>query len=175
MGTSGVPWNVDKNAIIAALKHRKGRITFAAKDLNVHHCTLRKKINADPELMQIMEDERQAFDTLLLDSGEDCLLYAISKRDTDLPSALKSSFYILNNKGRSRGYSPKCNEGSIEIHDPREIAQALAEYNSEVSRVQVAGKSSLEAEPSILDQGCGGEENSFQTELGPESPLGGDA
>ena len=159
MGTSGVPWVVDKTVIVETLKARKGRLSYAAKDLNVHFSTLKNRIDADPELVQLLQDLRNGFDVLLVDSAEDLLLYAIAQKEKDLTNALKSSFYILNNKGRSRGYSPnKSGEGSGEGCDIRELAHSITECDTPIPPVEAIGKSSMENQSSLLDQECRGEE-----------------
>lgn len=107
MATPGVPWDCKDSVIVEHLKKAKGRLTYACKTLNVHYETLKKRIDKTPELQKILSELRNELDTTLLDSAENCLLYAMSKQDQDLGNALKSSFYVLNNKGKDRGYSAK--------------------------------------------------------------------
>ena len=116
MGTPGVPWTVDKLTIVEALKKRKGAVTLAAKDLSCCYTTLNKRIKEDEELKELVSQLRNAFTTELLDSAEDTLLYALDNKDQDLANALKSSFYVLNNKGKERGYAhPTDAEATVEI------------------------------------------------------------
>lgn len=107
MGTPGVPLVFTKDEIREALKKAKGKVTYAAKALNCSYQVIKNKIDADPDLIKLVSELRHEFDSLLLDSSEDTLLYAQTKRDVDLGNALKASFYILNNKGRERGYIHK--------------------------------------------------------------------
>jgi len=102
MGTSGVPWDVSKETIIASLKAQKGRLSYACKELGCTHTTLKKYIDADPELAELLRHLRNDFDCSLLDMAESSLVRGMKESD---PNAyLKSAFYVLNHKGRSRGY-----------------------------------------------------------------------
>lgn len=114
MGTPGVKWNVSKAAIVKAIKKHKGKITYAARELDCDYTTIKKRINADPELIALIDEERNSFSELLLDSAEDTLLYGISNRQKDLGKALSSAFFVLNNKGKQRGYTGNSETGSPE-------------------------------------------------------------
>ena len=111
MGTPGVKWVCKKETIQLALKNARGRITYAAKVLKVTHNTLRKRVT-ELGLDDFMSDLRNEFDETMLDSAEDALEFAISKKEEDGANSLKASFFILNNKGAERGYSPKNNPGN---------------------------------------------------------------
>lgn len=105
MGIPGVPFNCTKNQILDAIKKSGGRFLHIAALLNYDDSTVRKHINADPELVQALKDARNTRDEGLLDGAEDTLKLALEKADTDIQSALKSAFYVLNNKGKERGYA----------------------------------------------------------------------
>lgn len=105
MATSGVPWKVDKQVIIDALKQAKGRLTYAARQLDVRYETLKKKIDADPELTEIVSLLRNDFEHTILDMAENCVAFAMSKQAEDPGNALKSAFYVLNSRGQERGWS----------------------------------------------------------------------
>ena len=105
MATPGVKLNIPKSTIVTVLKEAKGVMTTAAKALKVAPHTLRLKIKEDKELVEILANLRHNFEESMLDMAENTLLYAISKREDDMNNALKSSFYILNNKGKERGYN----------------------------------------------------------------------
>lgn len=103
MGTSGVPWDVPKPQIIEALKRQKGRLTYACKDLDCRYETLKKYVDKNPDIQELLKQLRNEFDTTLLDMAESCLIKGMQESD---PNAyLKSAFYMLNNKGRDRGYN----------------------------------------------------------------------
>lgn len=104
MATSGSPWIIDKQDIIDTIKRRKGVLRHVAKDLNVAPTTLLKKINSDPEIVQLVKDERNAVHEISLDESEETILYAMQNREIDLSNALKSAFFTLNSKGESRGW-----------------------------------------------------------------------
>lgn len=172
MGTPGVKFGVKKSKIAEALKKHKGVVSYAARDLNTTHGTLLKYINKDPELVELLSNLRHDFENLLLDSAENTLLYGLGKRETDLTNALKSSFYILNNKGKSRGYSGQVGSSSPINEDAmREFIAAHSESFKEVSGANTLGKSPMENEQSLLHQGQGGEKGKVPDELGADSAL----
>jgi len=103
MGTPGTPWTVPREQIEQALKKQKGRLTYACKDLNCTYRALKKYIDEHPDLQEELVRLRNEFDCTLLDMAESSLIRGMSESD---PNAyLKSAFYVLNNKGRERGYS----------------------------------------------------------------------
>lgn len=158
MGTPGVKWRCKKETIETALKNARGRITYAAKVLNVTHNTLRKKIK-EYDLDELLDELRNEFNETTLDSAENALLYALSKQDVDVGNALKSSFFILNNKGKSRGYSPRNNPGNNNdsstsfLDELKKLTAILRTLNSEGGSSSVAevGRSHLANLESILN------------------------
>lgn len=129
MATSGCPWKCDKKTIIRALKSAKGRISHACKTLDVSHNTLVRRIRENEDLVEMLDDMRNGFNESLLDNAEDTLAFALNQKIDDLPQALKSSFYILNNKGEKRGYSAKNNPNAqtqgITLDDLKNIAGVI--------------------------------------------------
>ena len=107
MATPGSGWVVTRQEIVERLKLYGGRLVKTAKSFGVKYDTLRKKIDPDPELVQLVSDLRNDYDHTLLDEAEDTLSYALAKRKKDMTNALKCAFYVLNNKGIERGYSVK--------------------------------------------------------------------
>ncbi len=137
MGTSGVKWHYDKTALITSLKARKGKIILVAKDFKVDRHTVSKVIREDEELAQLVADIRNDYDETSLDAAEDTLLYALSIKKDDLSSALRSAFFLLNNKGKGRGYAhPKSKEDNDndEKVSVRELRGFIMECNSESKR-----------------------------------------
>ena len=59
----------------------------------------------DPEIKDALDEARTEYDTILCDSAENALLFALNQRE-DIGSAVRSAQYVLNNKGRRRGYTP---------------------------------------------------------------------
>ena len=158
MGTPGVPWKVSKSQIVQALKKRHGRLTYAAKDLGCVYITLRKKIDADPELTQMVSDLRNSFDEDLLDSAEDVIKKAMESL-SDLGNALKAAFYVLNNKGKLRGYlHPKVQELEGKDAEINEIVRAVREINA-ASGAERSKRSKLETREPLLHQESGREED----------------
>jgi hypothetical protein len=103
MGTSGVPWDVPKPQIIEALKRQKGRLTYACKDLDCRYETLKKYIDKNPDIQELLKELRNDFDNTLLDMAESSLIRGM--QETDPAAYLKSCIYVLNNKGHERGYN----------------------------------------------------------------------
>ncbi len=134
MGTQGVKFCPDKSKIIEAIKKYKGVITHICKGLDVAHVTIINYINKDPELKQLMSEERNAFDDVLCDMGESVLIHSMRQTE-DLSSALSAAKYSLNNKGRKRGYAP-----------PNEKPETTENF-SQISEAAVKGKIKQEDEP----------------------------
>lgn len=105
MGTPGVPWIVEKDTISDALKKTKGRIEPAAKILGVAGFTLRRRLTEYPDLQELVTQLRSSFEQALLDQAEDTIEHAMNQTPTDLNNALKSAFFVLNSKGKERGWT----------------------------------------------------------------------
>ena len=120
MGTPGVPWNVPKARIVESIKKQQGRLTYVARELDCAWVTLKKRIDADPELAQLVADTRLGFGETLLDFAESALMKGLTSNKA--ADYLKSSFFVLNNKGKERGYNPP--EGMQIKISPAEIAEA---------------------------------------------------
>ena len=140
MGTSGVPWNVPKAKIIESIKKFKGRLTYACEELDCAYVTLQKAIKADPELIALVDELRQGYDTKLLDAAESYLVTAMDQKG-DLGNGLKAAFFVLNNKGKERGYVPPrvVKEEPSEVND---AIQAVREINAS-ARTEDAGGSDV--------------------------------
>lgn len=173
MGTCGVPWEHDRVAIIEALKRERGRLTFACKLLKVSYPTLKKYIDQDCELTQLLSDLRNEFDEDLLDSAEDVLKLAMNKASIDLTNALKASFYALNNKGKSRGYAhPKDNDDIILSN-----ARSTIQLTERIEKLEASLYSTTIERPivengqSLLHQEQRGEKDTVRDELGTEDSI----
>lgn len=106
MGVPGVPLNIPKESIATAIKNNNGRMNKIALSLDIGITTARKYISQDAELMALLHDYRQHRDENLLEGAEDTLQKAFDRNDEDMSSALKATIFVLNNKGKSRGYTP---------------------------------------------------------------------
>lgn len=134
MGIPGVPFDCTKDQILDAIKKSGGRFLHIAALLNYDDTTVRKHINADPELVQALKDARKTRDEGLLDGAEDALKKALEKVDTDMQSALKSAFYVLNNKGQDRGYCP---------------SEVKAAMNQQPTQVHILDYSTAKIDPAV--------------------------
>jgi len=119
MATSGSPWICEKDTIVKAIKKNNGKLTHAAKDLEVAYYTLKKRIDADSELQELVEGLRNSFVNTLLDTAEDCVLSAMENQDTDPNNAIKSAFFVLNSRGQERDWS-NTNAGSGNLYIVRQ-------------------------------------------------------
>ncbi len=104
MGTQGVPLNIPKSLICEAIKKWNGKATLLARDLKCSYAAIKRIIDKDPELVQLMNDARIDKDNLLNDLAEDALQHCLEQVKDDRTNALKSAMYVLNSKGAERNY-----------------------------------------------------------------------
>ena len=105
MGTPGVPLNLPPGAIAASIKKNKGVGSKICKELDIHHSTFIEHVRADPVLVKLLDDARHDRLEERLDDAENTLDECKNQRQ-ELSVALKSAMYLLNNRGKSRGYAP---------------------------------------------------------------------
>lgn len=105
MAMMGTPWVCEDSEIFEALDKAQGRITYAARALNVKYETLRKRINRSPELVEHLHILRRNFENTILDLAENVVITALGSQQQDPNNALKAAFFMLNAKGSSRGYA----------------------------------------------------------------------
>lgn len=126
MGTPGVKFDRSKLEIVEAIKKYNGRLTRVAKEFNCKYDTIRKYTDDDPEVVELIRSLRQHYKENICDDAEDTLKDALDGRDKDMASALKSAFYVLNNLGRDRGYTPQqIQEQSIIKYTPDQIQKSI--------------------------------------------------
>ena len=149
---TGVPWNPKKDVVLDAIKRSDGVITLAAEALGVCRYTLHLYVKANPDVKEFLDSMRYSYDTALLDGAESVLKTAI--KSPDLDKALKSAFFILNNKGAERGYSAKNNpnnpSGAIESQ-LEEFRKDIAS-SKEVPGAAESQESEMENGEPLLDQ-----------------------
>lgn len=105
MATMGTEWKYDKEQIAQALNKTKGRITHACRELNVGYRLLKKVIDKEPDLAELLENLRADFENTILDMAENCVAIAMSRQLEQPKSALTSAMYTLNSKGLERGWT----------------------------------------------------------------------
>lgn len=129
MGTPGVPLNFDKVVITNAIRKHKGRLYNVAKELGCHYETVRKYTDPHPDLVELIANLRKDYDENLCDKAEETLVDAMDGRKKDMSSALRSAFFVLNNKGKPRGYMPPNSHNNDETPtcSPSQILQELDE------------------------------------------------
>lgn len=105
MATPGVKWEKSKLEIVEALKLHKGRLTYVARHFDIAYDTLMKSINADSQLLDLVKALRNDYENTILDLAENCVVKAMENQDKDPNNAIKSSFFVLNSKGKARGWT----------------------------------------------------------------------
>jgi hypothetical protein len=105
MGLGGVKYNPDISEILKVIEEKRGVVTQIHKQLGISHTLFYELIAEYPQLKTALDKSRLELDNILCDSAENALLYALSQRE-DLGSSVRSAQYVLNNKGRKRGYTP---------------------------------------------------------------------
>ena len=116
-------------SIKSSLKRHKGVVTRVCKEVGIVSSTYYKIMAENPDIKVVQDTARQDYEVHQLDEAESTLMYAIGKREEDLTNALKSTFFILNNKGAERGYSPKNNPNRVEVS-----SDAIAEFVRNASK-----------------------------------------
>lgn len=154
----GVPWNPNKTVVLDALKRSDGVITFAAEALGVCRATLFTYVSKHPDVKEFVDSMRYSYDTKLLDGAENVLKKAIE--GVDLDKALKSAFFVLNNKGSERGYSAKNNPNNPSGAIEGQLEQFRKDIASskEVPGAGEPEKQEVEDGEPLLDQGQAGEQ-----------------
>lgn len=104
MATQGSEWKVTKSEILEMLKKHEGRITYAAKELKVCYETLLKYVKKF-DLVNKLEEIRSDAEDAFIDLAENSLKKALKNHDNDVAHALKSAFFVLNSKGKKRGWT----------------------------------------------------------------------
>jgi hypothetical protein len=114
MGTPGVPFNIKKSRILESIKKKKGVVTQILLDLDIAYDTYAKHIRDNPELKEAIDSARNDFDDTICDMAETALMRSL-KQEQDLSASLSSAKFVLNNKGKKRGYSAPTGEQTFQI------------------------------------------------------------
>lgn len=149
MGTSGVPFSIPKSRILECIKKKKGVVTQICAELEIAFDTYAKHIRDNPELKKAIDDARNDFDTTICDMAETALMRALNQKD-DLPSALSSAKFVLNNKGRSRGYCPPTVSTQPIDLDLNAISRGISEILEDTAS-KVIGEPGMATKPSLQD------------------------
>lgn len=105
MGIPGIPFNVPKERIAQTIKECKGVVRQVCIKLGYGYTCIWEKITADPELKALLDKERASHDEDKCDKAEETLdMLMLQSEDKSI--ALGAVRYLLNNKGRGRGYNP---------------------------------------------------------------------
>jgi hypothetical protein len=127
MGTQGVRFDKPKSEICEAIKKHRGRLTKVAKQFGVCYQTIRSYTDNDPELVELISYLRKDYDENLCDLAEDTLTDAMDNRIEDMSNALKSAFFVLNNKAKERGYNHPDSQNSGPKMTPEQVMQLVNE------------------------------------------------
>lgn len=148
MGTQGVATTVTEKALRDAIKRRRGVAAKVQDDLEIGHNTFYKLIDRF-KLKDLLSEERNAYAERLCDIAESVLMNGMLQTE-DLGSALGAAKYVLNNKGRERGYYPPVPPPpptDMIVHGIQSGIKGL----SEESRSEATGKPRVAAEPPLSD------------------------
>lgn len=106
MGLQGVAFKATDLEIIDKIKEFHGRIEVVATYFGVTPQTIYNRINRSPEIKTALEEEREHTLEVDLDMAQTAIRVALGRTDEDnIDSALRASFYLLNNKGKKRGFA----------------------------------------------------------------------
>lgn len=147
MGTPGVPFSKTKADILEAIKKAKGIVTHISQLLDCSYETFYVRMRADPEIKEALAKAREEFDENLLDLAEHSLVRAM-KQQEDIGNAISSAKYVLNNKGKSRGYSPMIQGLITEPTDGLKVS--IAKVKELDDRNKVLSESSNESQGSNI-------------------------
>ena len=140
MGAQGVPCQYTSSEIREAIERHKGRLCVAAKALKIKYDTIRKYVDREPALRELVDELRKDYVETMLDSAEDCLSDAMDNRKADMSNALRASMFFLNNQGKARNYNPPAinQQGDIKITPSqlKEVKEMLMKEDPKVESPQ---------------------------------------
>jgi len=107
MGTPGVPLQIPRDVIIAAIKKCGGIVYKICEELNCSHTKLYDIFKTDPEIKQALDAERNNYYENKIDKA-DSIIDRILDSQEDMDRSLKAAMFLLNTheKARLRGYAP---------------------------------------------------------------------
>ena len=88
--------DIKKKAFLEAYIRQLGNVTNSCKEAGIHRRTYYVWLDNDPEFKEAIENTEP--DELILDIAEHELFKAVRNGD------MKATFFLLNNKGKARGY-----------------------------------------------------------------------
>lgn len=103
------PEKLDRKEIIDAIKKYHGKVAFVAQSLSVSTATIYNYVNKYSTVKAALDDAQNNWDEGLLDTAESKLQKAVNNGDV---WAIR---YILNTKGKKRGYGEKNN--AVDLDD----------------------------------------------------------
>lgn len=131
MGIKGKEWKPHRKQVIQALKDARGRITVAAKILNVEYRTLKKLTDNNAEYSKVLADLRNEFEYNLLAAAEACVYNRIAKDHEEPALALKAAMYTLNSKGQKLGW-----QNTYNSNVPEDVKKEFDRLMNQVSELQ---------------------------------------
>lgn len=105
MAIAGIPFDIPPARIVQSIKSQKGVVTGICKELDICWHTYAKHIRDVPEYKELIELARHDYDDTLCDLAENALARAL-RQEEDMSASLKAAQFVLNNRGRKRGYKP---------------------------------------------------------------------
>jgi hypothetical protein len=130
MGTPGVPFNIPKSRILEIIKKKKGVVTQICSALKIDWKTYHKHIYKNPELKEALDIARQDYDETICDLAETTLMRVL-KQQEDLSASISSAKFVLNNKGKSRGYTPPNAHRDLSEDEKRQLKEIAKSMHPE--------------------------------------------
>jgi hypothetical protein len=146
MGTQGVATTVTEKALRDTIKKRKGVATDVQDDLKIGHNTFYKLIEKF-NLKEFLNDHRNAYSERMCDIAEDVLIKGMLQT-ADLGCAVGAAKYVLNNKGRHRGYYPPVPPPEIKNEVVNDLRQGIKQISQESGSEETV-ESEVEIESSL--------------------------
>lgn len=144
MGTPGVAHGYTKAEITEALRRNQGKVTYAARELNLHWDTLYEFFALHPDLWDVVEECRKSFkrykNKAKVELSEMYQNSLLTKKDVPYSVGLRASMYILDNLGEEEGYS-KSKDSHLDFDSTVTIIDARHNSSSQVPLPPLPGPS----------------------------------
>ena len=115
MGTSGVLWDVDENTLRSLLQKHSGVINRVAKEVRMDRHTVKRKIEAFPALVELVNNLRENLCHTFIDMAENCLLVAMASQKEDSAGAIRAAMFTLNSRGKEWGWNNAFKPDGIQV------------------------------------------------------------
>lgn len=123
MAVQGSPHGYTKSEITEAIKKNHGRVTYAARDLNLHWDTLYVYFVENPDIWEVVEECRRTLkrykNKSKVELSEAYQNKLLTKKDVPYAVGLRASMYILDSLGEEEGYG--------KVKDEKQVPEGIEE------------------------------------------------